>query len=102
MNSVELKTTSPQTKDALHEAMQPYMFEQQDMDYSMIYAALLRANLISLVMMQPKKVTAYEEIIRAILKFLITMVFSKATKVSCLDPRKTQRPINCLQRDFKN
>jgi hypothetical protein len=53
MNSVELKTASPQTKDAVHRAMQPYMFKLQDMDYSMMYAALLRANLISLIMMQP-------------------------------------------------
>lgn len=50
MNSIELKSDAHKSKDPLHKAMQPYMFKIQDMDYSMMYAALLRANLISLIM----------------------------------------------------
>ena len=55
--------------------MQPHMLKMQDMDYAILYAAMLKANLISLIMIQPQKVTADEDIIRASLKFLITMIF---------------------------
>lgn len=58
------------------------------MDYSMMYAALLKTNLISLVMMQPQKVTADEDIIRASLKFLITMVFKQSNSGLLLGSKK--------------
>lgn len=51
------------------------MLKIQDLDYTVLFAALSQANLVQLILVQPQRLHADEDTIRVCLKFVISLMF---------------------------